>query len=122
MKSEMPIYNHSISPSLNLINTLIHLKEHGPWVTGHGICINIYTFFDQIEWAERKQVVISLDLACKKWPKAQKFCDLWISDFPVGGAEEYAEEQRLGTLWQNAKRLELLDFIIDHLNTEGFSN
>ena len=119
MKSEMPQYNQSISPSLNLINALIHLKEQGPWLPNHGICTNIYDFIDKEEIKCRETCLNDLDKAIEKWPSAYSFEDCEISDFPVGGMEEYHREAALGALWQNPRRLELLDFIIDYLNTEG---
>ena len=112
MKSEMPQYNHSISPSLNLINALIHLKEQGPWAPRNGICTNIHMFLEQAEFLERRLPTIEFKASVKAWPKAVGDEE----DYPVGGADEYIAEKRIATVWQNPRRLELLDFIIDYLN------
>ena len=119
---EMPHYNLTISPTLNLINALIHLKEHGPWVKNHGICINVWCFADESNLREspkyqlyRDDITFAMERAIHKWPNKHELHDF----HPVGGASEYTEAVKNGTVWQNPRRLELLDFIIDYLNTKG---
>ena len=53
------------------------------------------------------------------WPECHTYGD-GIKNFihPVEGWEKYAEEREQGTLWQNPKRFELLDFLISQANIQ----
>lgn len=120
MKSEMPPYNPSIGPSLNLINALIHLKEQGPWEPSKGICVNIQQFAGQSKGDNLRLVLRALDTAFSFWPKAHHFPNgARATMYPVGGPQQYHEEVSNGTIWKNRRRIELLEFTIDYLNIEG---
>jgi len=70
--------------------------------TDSGICGNLRIMtgrWDEYNLCEK---------LCDKWPgRSSETC------YPVGGYDEFCEEELNGTMWNNPRRLELLDWLIE---------
>ena len=81
----------------------------------YGICCNAQDYIRDLTETE-----LEYDKACralngymKQWPEA---CD--AESYPVGGWQEYNKGLESRTLWQNPRRIELLNWLIKTLTEE----
>lgn len=54
----------------------------------------------------------------KAWPDCDQLCGMPNIGFPVGGCKEFVKQARDGTLWDDPKRIALLDWCIQTLEKE----
>lgn len=111
-------YNEQLPPELNLLNALIHIKENIDEMPNCGICLIIQRWASKIEhhsW--RRQINHTLETEIASWPLIAKCArGKAIEHWPVDGAYQYMIQQGEKRLWQNPRRLELLDYLIDQLS------
>jgi len=71
-----------------------------------GICSNVR----QHPGNEKDEASLYISWLTRKWPDAGED---W--QYPVGGVKEYSLERAKDTIWQNPRRLALLDWMIAEL-------
>lgn len=98
------------SPYKEELHTALCAVKAEERVGNVGICrcvrielYDVFTYEGDIESA-----MWYLTEAILAWPK--RFND---RAYPVGGYDEYIDEDKAGTIWQNPRRLELLDYLIE---------
>lgn len=98
------------SPYREELHTALCAIKAGQRLEGTGICRSVraalgeaFTYENDIESA-----MTHLTEAMEAWPESigDKYC-------PVGGEAEYIKESICGTIWQNPRRLALLDYLIE---------
>lgn len=121
--------------STRLLYALKALRSVAPILAEHkspagfsyagGICRNVEQFIDWELWNDRpyldpqgryiveRGIRRELEQLMALWPK---YSGSWC--YPVGGLEEFDIEEHKGTLWNNPKRIELLDWCIERLEAE----
>lgn len=84
-----------MSHSNSVLNEALRKIRNGDRCVSVGICRNVEADTDLLA-------------LMRKWPLAEG-----ETSFPVGGAVEYRNERIAGTLWDNPRRLQLLDWLIE---------
>lgn len=86
-------------------------------VRDHGICGNVDIYFynanedDELALRELNNLLIEyMRESTGATVTPGSLCQL----YPVGGKDEYVEESDDGTLWDNPKRLALLDWLLEN--------
>lgn len=96
---------------MTLLDALRDIRDDGPPLTADGICFNVEELVPE---TENGQTQDELQLLMSRWPHADA-----NSTYPVEGhAERYMCAQRMGTVWQNPRRIALLDWMIKELEKE----
>ena len=97
---------------MRLIDALKRIKTDGPVHADVGICVNVAK---TVSWCAADQLKPLL----AKWPHV--YTDeggyAW-GEYPVGGYTEYTIGKIDGTLWDNPRRWQLLDWLIEQLEAE----
>ena len=98
------------SPYKEELHTALCAVKAGHRRPSCGICnavmrelCKVFSYEGDLESAE-----MYLSDAMLSWHKS--FEDI---NYPVGGYDEYIDEIKAGTIWQNPRRLELLDYLIE---------
>lgn len=76
-----------------------------------GICGNVLSIFETCD-LKYDQADELLDELILRWPERD---ESFI--YPIGGQRQYHEERDAGTLWQNPRRLALLNWMIEELES-----
>ena len=88
-----------------------------------GICGNLEALIE--EFYEIGGVYVhlgdKLEELFKAWPDCHQLFGMPDTGFPVSGHRKYREEVNNQTLWQNPKRIALLDWCIQTLENENVS-
>jgi len=93
--------------TMTLLEILKDLRDHpDSRRKGYGICTNVRHHPGN----EKDEASLYISWLTRKWPNAGED---W--QYPVGGVEEYAYEANTYTIWQNPRRLALLDWMIAEL-------
>ena len=93
---------------MTLLEALRQIKSNPP-DQEYGICGNLEVHL---------QLDNKLDGLFEAWPDCHQLFEMPDTGFPVGGHKEYREEAKNQTLWQNPKRIALLDWCIQTLENE----
>ena len=106
---------------MTLLEALRQIKSN-PLDQTYGICGNLEALLIK-ESDEPGGVYFRLDDELeelfKAWPDCHQLIEMPDTGFPVGGHREYREEAKNHTLWQNPKRIALLDWCIQKLENEN---
>ena len=102
---------------------LIYIKKGFQIDISDGICANLIWRIDNkkrfVELNDPSIINKWINTQFKAWPechvKENGYKDI---GFPVGGWDEYAAEVHSETLWENPRRLELLDFLIEQTSKQ----
>lgn len=83
--------------------------------TDEGLCTNISQFVDQKKFDNEKKFDICrrLHSTLHEWPDKSH-----ENGYPVGGYDQFMEEQRANRLWSNPWRIRLLEWLIDYFAQE----
>lgn len=94
---------------MTLLEILKQIRDSGPRQSDAGICYNVALIDEGVarKYSEITQLV-------KQWPEG--FSD---KQFPVEGGFFYWKAKDEGTLWENPRRLALLDWCIEQLEKEA---
>lgn len=94
---------------------LIMVKERGPMDKTKGICANaeLYANYGNLSHGHRHAFKTTLGELCLKWPNRYVSEFIHNNPYPVGGMQEYYTAVEAGTVWQNPRRLEFLDWLIE---------
>ena len=102
---------------MTLLEALRQIKEN-PDKT-RGICFNLLYLIAELpikDFLDREDCLNNL---FKQWPDHHRTFDGSLDlDFPVGGYKEFAKQAADGTLWDDPKRIALLDWCIQTLEKE----
>ena len=104
---------------MTLLEALRQIKSN-PLDQTHGICGNLEALLIK-EFVEPGGVYLSLEGLFKAWPDCHRLFGMPDTAFPVSGHRKYREEVNNQTLWQNPKRIALLDWCIQTLENENVS-
>lgn len=113
-----------------ILAALVQLRDQpATRIKGMGICGNVEEIVEMsvlpasmvktLPTKERNLVVVDVNSATyeelehmiRQWPALNESFDV---SYPVGGEDEYEAEVEAETLWQNPRRLELLNWLIAH--------
>ena len=97
---------------MTLLEALRQIKSNP--IKEYGICGNLEALLIK-EFVEPGGVYFSLEGLFKAWPDCHQLFGMPDIGFPVGGHRKYREEVNNQTLWQNPKRIALLDWCIQTL-------
>ena len=105
---------------MTLLEALRQIKSNPPY-QAYGICGNLEALLIK-ESEELGRVYFrlgdELGELFKAWPDCRRLFGMPDIGFPVGGHIQYRQEVKNGTLWQNPKRIALLDWCIQTLEKE----
>ena len=102
---------------MTLLEALKKIKENPD--KRRGICFNLFYLIAELSDKEFRDTDESLKSLFKQWPDHHRKGDGSLDlDFPVGGYMEFTKQSCDGTLWQNPKRIALLDWCIQTLEKE----
>lgn len=96
-----------------VLQRLIEVRDGNRLETG--ICGNVLSVFKTCDH-RYDQANELLDELVLRWPGGGESFGSLI--YPIGGHREYHEEKDAGTLWQNPRRLALLNWLIVQLENE----
>ncbi len=102
-----------------LLEIFTKLKNKGPFDRGAGICFNTFYNFG-LGHRNREEVNEKLNQLISSWPDIKKNEDQTPNTLhPVeGNFDDYGKAAMSETLWENPRRLALLDFMIKTLEKE----
>ena len=95
-----------------LLDALRHIRDVGAPVRNDGICYNVSRLTRPLVETNYHLLKV-LDSLIHKWPKKDSSLA-----YPVGGIKEFFWELKNGTLWNNPRRIELLNWLIMRLKNE----
>lgn len=85
-----------------------------------GICMNVANYIRaaridyELKAATLQEIVNELDALMEKWPDKAKEKGQSFSYYPVeGNYRVYDADQALGKLWENPRRIALLDWLME---------
>lgn len=96
-----------------LLQFLEQIKQNGPVFKDHGICMNVIYLYRKTGDVDTRFLLDNrMNQIFRAWGNGV------ASIFPVEGAVQYKKDSDSGTLWDNPRRHELLDWSIGQLNEE----
>ena len=101
---------------ITLLKCLKHLKANGPIDKSSGICGNMLLVAEKLGVGTAMPLARELDRLLPKWPETNGRCHMSKTSYPVEGWSSafFASAQSM-TLWQNPRRIVLLDWLIKEL-------
>lgn len=92
-----------------LFEALSHIRLYGPRTLCGGLCVNLEELID--EFGGDCTLYVVARMAMGEWPEHSGE-DL----YPVDGVSNYKAQEERGTLWDNPKRWDLVDFLLNYFH------
>lgn len=108
---------NSVELKHKLLSRLVMIRDLGPRFHNSGICSNVIA---RATSHLQKALKIELRELFRRWPNiyVNSRTKMKDEDYPVGGLYEYRDDVYHRTVWDNALRIELLNWLIAELTKE----
>lgn len=100
-----------------LLKILKRIRDEGPQARNCGICGNVLVVAD--EKIDGCALLRELDKVIRHWPANAGTCYVTKVCYPVEGEKQYFKDAAQNILWENPRRIALLDWLIKELECNG---